>query len=735
MAEALKNPEEKKFMNATSCAHCRPLQAFWIALCAFFLLATSSATGEPATDQKLIEEQAKAALLSARMAEEEKAGGALQPAPEAAAPIGTPVLETAADIAIPNGVDARAHYQAGLAALGQHRYDDAIQQFQTVRALEPSFQPAEAQLYRALLVKAQYERRKIALEYEARYAEAINEVARRSVPVPSPSPVPRPRFEPAYGQEQMPRAIDQLLNQSISLNITDGELAFVLDLLFRAAGINIIADPAIIEGKRLSVHVQEIPLRELLDYITRILGVSFTTTDHAVWITTPDRPLLAVREFRLSKGLIDVLTAPQTNDGNGNGSNSSTSDLERLLEKLPDLTLGWTPDSQYYLDKKMNVLFVRSTDSNIREIENLLSRIDITPVQVLIETRFVEVRDDDIFDLGVKWNLTADFGVTHKRVPLLDEDGNPVMEGFFFPRPVMTRANKFAVGENTGYTFPGAALPESSTNGLSVILKGVLTDPEFEAVINALQRTGKATILSAPSIIATNNSTAVIEITRNLVYIDDYRVDRADISGVTLGRAITDFDLTGLTPEERERWLELLSDNQRLTSEPVIVPQFATGDDTGFKLRVTPSVGLDNQEITLTLQPEIREEVERLSVRLVFPGVAQETVVERPVVATRTLTTRMTIADGRTVVIGGLVSRGKQKTKSKVPLLGDVPLMGYLFQRNSERDVKTNLIIFVSARILTPGGEEYTPPGYVSTTNAAAGAGQPIRVQASPGTL
>ena len=84
-------------------------------------------------------------------------------------------------------------------------------------------------------------------------------------------------------------------------------------------------------------------------------------------------------------------------------------------------------------------------------------------------------------------------------------------------------------------------------------------------------------------------------------------------------------------------------------------------------------------------------------------------VINQPIFSTRKVTTAVTIFDGQTVVLGGLMREDVQKTEDKIPLLGDIPLFGRLFRSNSEQHLKTNLVIFVSARLINPAGDAVHP--------------------------
>jgi Flp pilus assembly secretin CpaC len=84
--------------------------------------------------------------------------------------------------------------------------------------------------------------------------------------------------------------------------------------------------------------------------------------------------------------------------------------------------------------------------------------------------------------------------------------------------------------------------------------------------------------------------------------------------------------------------------------------------------------------------------------------------VPRPVINSRELTTKLIIEDGATVILGGLIRDRKVKQLSKVPILGDIPLLGIFFRSEREVVEKSNLMIIVRAKIVTPSGQSYYDP-------------------------
>jgi len=84
--------------------------------------------------------------------------------------------------------------------------------------------------------------------------------------------------------------------------------------------------------------------------------------------------------------------------------------------------------------------------------------------------------------------------------------------------------------------------------------------------------------------------------------------------------------------------------------------------------------------------------------------VLTENVINQPVFSTRKVTTSVSVYDGQTVVLGGLMREDVQKTEDKTPIIGDIPLVGRLFRTNVDQHIKRNLVIFVTARVITPSG-------------------------------
>ena len=508
--------------------------------------------------------------------------------------------------------------------------------------------------------------------------------------------------------------LEEKLNQRVSVNLIEADLDYFLDLLFRSTGVNLIYNPEVVTGKTITVHIANYPLRQLLDYIAKNHALLFTTTQDGVLITTPDQPRLESFVIPLNYGLVDVEEAPPSGAVASQGGASTplppptTSNIEKLITNLPQLC-EWPQGSFTYLDRKMNVLFLRTTRDTYAEVVRLLDPVDQIPVQVLIKTLFIEINADEFESAGISLelknaNTTDDFRLL---------DGKILQFG----------AESFAETANTNATLR---------------LAGVCDAGEFNVILDAIQRTQKSRTLAAPNVICINNCTATVSVTKSLIYIEDYEVDRSDISGTSYGNPYYQQPVPG----QQQQYIPPLS------SEPIITPVFAEDEYVGFTLDVCPSVGKDTRYISLTLNPRIREEIlPRLKFKMLLPRMNptvpttpgtpaatttsgyEEVEVERPIIAEKALSTKLTAADGSVVILGGLIQQKKTQVRSKVPWLGDLPLIGWLFSNTSYRDSKTNLLIFVQAEIITPTGARYADSGKVDETPPAAPPRNRVEVQ------
>ena len=217
-------------------------------------------------------------------------------------------------------------------------------------------------------------------------------------------------------------------------------------------------------------------------------------------------------------------------------------------------------------------------------------------------------------------------------------------------------------------------------------------------------------MLSAPSVTTKSGQRAVIEIVREFRYPTQFQPPQipqtvGSFSGPVYRVALIPVGNSGTTPVT-----------------PTTPTAFETRN-TGVTLEVEPVVGPDGVTIDLNLVPQVVEfegfinygspilspSSSFLSTMtggiITSPAsVITPNVINQPIFSTRKVTTSVSVYDGSTVVLGGLMREDVQKTEDRTPIIGDIPLVGRLFRTNADQHIKRNLVIFVTAHLVTPAG-------------------------------
>jgi len=368
--------------------------------------------------------------------------------------------------------------------------------------------------------------------------------------------------------------------------------------------------------------------------------------------------------------------------GGGGGGLADGPDIEGLFERY-GVTIPEKGGIAY--EQLIAQLVVTLTPDQFPQFEQVLAKINVAPTQVQIEARFVEVNQSDLEQLGFEWILTDDAeilvqdgpGPVASR-PRIQADANPsgVTGGlrFFDFDPVANNTAPTA-RSSQGNNFLGDILS----------LRGVLTNPEVQFVLHAIEQNGNSDLLSAPRVTTLNGVNAIIEVVEEIIYPTEFDVTENDIE--IQGGGGDDGDQPVFIP-------------------PTVIPGGFETREVGVILNVTPTVSADNYTINLVMLPEIAELVDWIQYGTQVPIGDQVFIVNmpQPVFASRNITTSMIVWDGHTVVMGGLIRENLTTFEDKVPILGDIPILGRLFRSEGTSSKKRNLLIFVTARLVDPSG-------------------------------
>ncbi|MBE2179701.1 MAG: type II and III secretion system protein [Chthoniobacterales bacterium] len=517
----------------------------------------------------------------------------------------------------------------------------------------------------------------------------------------------------ARGTQSVNRKLDDIIIPRI--NFTDATVRDAIEYLrersaaldtdpldARERGVNIVLKlDAAAASQTITIDLADIPLREALDYITRLANLKIKVEPYAVLIVPISEPTdtLITKEYRVPPGFITSL--PSGGGGADAGYGGETVARSRAKDFLESQGVQFPPGASANFLASSSRLIVRNTQENLDLVDALVeSSTGAVPSQVEIESKFVEVSQNNLKELGFDW-LLGQFafgssgvygggGTTGNQFNAVAPTGDTAVPYYPFVNPgTGTPVGQYPLtaGNRTGGTAIAANAVDALLLGNPITgpasgilsLAGVFSNPQFQVVLRALNQKKGIDVLSAPKVTTKSGSTAKVEVVREFRYPEEY-----DPPQIPQQTGTGTQPITPATPTT-------------FTMKPI-----------GVTLEVEPTVGADNYTIDLRLLPEVTEFDGFINYGSpIFNRGVEVTpnVINYPVFSQRKVETSVSIYDGQTVVLGGLIREDVQKVTDKTPLLGDIPLAGVLFRSQADQHIKRNLVIFVTATLMDPAGQ------------------------------
>jgi Flp pilus assembly secretin CpaC/tetratricopeptide (TPR) repeat protein len=434
----------------------------------------------------------------------------------------------------------------------------------------------------------------------------------------------------------------------------------------------------------ITMDFDNIPLGEAIRYICNGAGLKYRIEEHAVIIAHPDRALdpMETRIYPVDAGFLDAARSRESTEatfggdevGEGGGIGESTA--TDPVTFFGNFGVDFPDGAKISYNTRTSKLIVTNTPENLRKVERLLKELNIQPTQVTIETKFVEIAENDLDELGFQWTFVGkgddfDQGTT-------DLDTN--LSGDLGFRIFKQVGSGVVESLSSGVRGADAMAFTSATPLLKV--NSIISDAQFSTVVRALSQRAGTDVLSAPKVTTLSGNTAVIKMVQERYFPDDW----------------SEPELTGSTVSG--------NGNQTGASFTPSIPEFGSAREIGVIMEVTPTVAADGYSIDLELNPEVLEFVgfDDYSYEITIDGNSFPAVLQMPIIAKRSLATRVIVWDGETVVLGGMVIERVADLEDGVPYLQDLPLLGRFFQSKATDKEKRNLLIFVSARLVNPAG-------------------------------
>ena len=430
--------------------------------------------------------------------------------------------------------------------------------------------------------------------------------------------------------------------EKLSFNFQNVEVRAALQAIADISGLNIITSDSV--SGNLTLRLKEVPWDQALDVVLQAKGLDMRKNGNVLWIA-PKEELLTKEKLELEqRAQIADLEPLKSEIFQLNYQKAEAFKTVFGLEGGDAKNRILSKRGSAIIEPRTNQLFVTDIASKLEDVRRLIAKTDIATKQVLIEARIVEASDTFTRNLGAK------LGFADMRTIRGGDAGYQIGNG---NTRIGIGGNMTGIGQTTGQvalndgTFDNTQfvnLPAGNINGvpagsLAISLFSSAANRFLNLELSALEADGTGKIISSPRVITADKAIALIEQGIELPY-------------------------------------------QVATSSGATSIQFRKAN---LRLEVTPQITPDGNVV--------------IDVDVNKDSVGQETRAGFAI-DTKHVKTQVMVENGGTVVLGGIYQQTERNTTSKVPLLGDVPVLGYLFRTNSRTNDKTELLVFITPKIV-----------------------------------
>lgn len=460
------------------------------------------------------------------------------------------------------------------------------------------------------------------------------------------------------------------VGDKLSLNFQNVEVRSVLQVIADFTGKNIITSDTVTGN--LTLRLKDVPWDQALDIILQSKGLDKRENGNVIWVAPKDELLakekaelesrqsletlepLVSRQYQLNYKKADqaarILTGALVTTGDvGEDVNCSAQAQGVKADKVvPQQQQVGTalqnnpnrilsPRGNANYELQTNTLLVNDIASKQAEVAEMLKMIDVPARQVMIEARVVVASDTFSKSLGVKFGVQQGALAGNR----IGYGGSVGTTGSTAP----TVSNQVGIPGSTNVNLPAVVNSGLTAGTLGLSLFNLGGGALLSLELSALESDGLGKIISSPRIITANQKPAVI------------------LQGV---------QIPSVTPPTANS------------------PATVTFKDAFLCLLVNPQI-LNNDSIILTV--EVQKDA---------PGTPFDLGqgYQAYPIETKRVKTQIRINNGETAVIGGIYEDNTNSTINKVPFFGDLPLLGNLFKNNSKNITKTELLVFLTPRIV-----------------------------------
>lgn len=432
--------------------------------------------------------------------------------------------------------------------------------------------------------------------------------------------------------------------ERLSLNFQDIEVRAVLQIIADFTGLNLVASDTV-NGK-ITLRLQNVPWDQALDLVLKTKGLDKRQVGTVLMVAPAAEIAERERNELETKRQVQELAPLQTEYLRIRYASAKA--LFNLFDpKAKGQSAGGggakensilSERGRVIVDERTNSLLVTETAQKLDEFRRIVKLLDVPIRQVMIEARIVIANSDFEQDLGIQWGGAA-VGSLH---------GNLLEGGGSMSTIAGDNSASAAFSGNGTIQFPDAlAVDLGVANPTGSFAIGYTSSKVLiNAELSALETQGRGEVVSQPKVITGDKQQATIKSGTEIPY------QQSSANGettVTFKEAVLKLDVTpSITPDDR-----------------IIMDLIISQDSVGA---------------------------------LVPSGSFGGTI---PSIDTNALKTQVLVGNGETVVLGGVFKTQDVLSTKKVPFLGDIPYVGRLFRSDSNIKKKSELLIFITPRILS----------------------------------
>jgi type IV pilus assembly protein PilQ len=443
--------------------------------------------------------------------------------------------------------------------------------------------------------------------------------------------------------------------EKLSLNFQNIEVRALLQVIADFTNFNVVTSDTVTGN--VTLRLKDVPWDQALDIILQAKGLDIRKNGNVILVAPKDELMakeqleleskkkiadlepVRTQSFQLNYTKAEEVAKGLSGQMSGQGGGGGTGDTSaRIL----------SPRGSVIYETRTNQLFVSDIPSKLEEIQAMILKIDIPVRQVLIEARIVEADDRFGRALGVKLGA-SDLRGLQGGVPGISLGGNnrAVIGGNYNAvggQTLQLDRDDFLYNDTQFVNLPsnvsGSAFGGAQAASFALSLFSAGANRFLNLELSALEAEGKGKIVSSPRVITADQVKALIEQGEELPY-------------------------------------------QTATSSGATAIQFRKAN---LKLEVTPQI---TPEGNVILDVDVNKDSVGRSTSAGFA------------IDTKHVKTQVLVENGGTVVLGGIFTQTDRNDISKVPLLGDIPFLGHLFKNTVRSSNKTELLVFITPKVVT----------------------------------